>query len=82
MLTEAGVSMLYHTTFLEPIMDGSRLCGGIFSSKSGVEKINAAVTIDCTGDGDVAARAGVPLKTETKDSTLHSQRQCFSELAT
>ena len=23
-----------------------------------------------------------PLKTETKDSTLHSQRQCFSELAT
>ena len=69
MLTEAGVSMLYHTTFLEPIMDGSRLCGGIFSSKSGVEKINAAVTIDCTGDGDVAARAGVPF--ENGNEGLH-----------
>ena len=38
-------------------------------SKSGVEKINAAVTIDCTGDGDVAARAGVPF--ENGNEGLH-----------
>ena len=59
MLTEAGVTMLYHTSFTEPVLSENRIVGGIFHSKSGFERIDCKVFIDCTGDGDVAARAGV-----------------------
>ncbi|MBS6646483.1 MAG: FAD-dependent oxidoreductase [Clostridiaceae bacterium] len=60
MLEEAGVEVLYHTTFTEPVMEKKKVTGVILHSKSGFERINANVVIDCTGDGDVAYRAGVP----------------------
>lgn len=62
MLLEAGVDLLLHTTFLQPIMDDNRVTGVVIVSKSGVETISATVTVDCSADGDVAATAGV--KTE------------------
>ncbi len=62
MLEEAGVDILYHTTFLEPVLDGNTITGITVASKSGVETLHANVVIDCTGDGDVAARAGVPFE--------------------
>lgn len=62
MVTEAGVDVLYHTSFLTPILDKSKLIGVVLSSKSGLEAVYSAVTIDATGDGDVAARAGVPFE--------------------
>jgi hypothetical protein len=40
------------------MMNGSRVVGVIVESKSGRQAIAADVVIDCTGDGDVAARAG------------------------
>lgn len=58
MLTEAGVRVLYHTDFLSPMMEGKKIVGGVFHSKSGVGAANAKVVIDATGDGDVAYRAG------------------------
>ena len=58
MLTEAGVRVLYHTDFLEPIVEGNSVKGGLFHSKSGVGAASAKVVIDATGDGDVAFRAG------------------------
>jgi len=60
MLTEAGVKILYHTTFLRPVLDGDVLTGILVDSKRGIELIRGNVFIDCTGDGDVAARSGVP----------------------
>ena len=60
MLEKAGVKLLYHTQFLKPMMNGSTIEGVEVASKSGLEIIRGKVVIDCTGDGDVAARAGVP----------------------
>lgn len=60
MLEKAGVKLLYHTRFLTPMMNGSTIEGVEVASKSGLESIRGKVVIDCTGDGDVAARAGVP----------------------
>lgn len=60
MLEEAGVKLLYHTQFLKPIMNGGAIKGVEVASKGGLETIRGKVVIDCTGDGDVAARAGVP----------------------
>jgi hypothetical protein len=42
------------------MLNGSRVTGVIVHSKSGRQAITADVVIDCTGDGDVAAAAGVP----------------------
>lgn len=62
MLAEAGVEFLYHTTFLAPIMQGNTITGAKICSKTGEETVSAKVIVDCTGDGDVAARAGVPFE--------------------
>ncbi|MBQ8082052.1 MAG: FAD-dependent oxidoreductase, partial [Clostridia bacterium] len=60
MLREAGVEVLYHTAFVAPVMTGENIGGLIVHSKSGLAAVSAKVVIDCTGDADVAYRAGVP----------------------
>ena len=62
MLVEAGVKILYHTTFLAPILQNKTICGVRIASKAGIGEVMASVVIDATGDGDVAARAGVPFE--------------------
>lgn len=58
MMAEAGVYVLLHANITSPIMEGKKITGAFVESKSGREAIVAKVVIDCTGDGDVAARAG------------------------
>ncbi len=60
MALEAGVELLYHCQFAEPILDGSCLTGVYALSKSGRTPYFAAQVIDCSGDADVASRAGAP----------------------
>ena len=60
MLEEAGVDIRLNTLCSDVLTDGDRLRGVLIESKSGREAILARVTIDCTGDADVAFRAGVP----------------------
>jgi len=60
MLTESNVEFWYHALITQAIVEGDRVRGAIVESKSGREAVLAKVSIDCTGDGDLAARAGVP----------------------
>ena len=60
MLDEAGASLRCYTFVSEPIMEGDRIRGVIAESKSGREAFLAKIVIDASGDGDVAAKAGVP----------------------
>jgi hypothetical protein len=62
MLTEAGVDVLFYTFVAGVVMsdDGSAIRGVITESKSGRAAVLGTVVIDCSGDGDVAYRAGVP----------------------
>ena len=62
MLREAGVKVLYHTDFIQPVLSENRITGVIVHSKSGLERLDGKIVIDCTGDGDVAARSGVPFE--------------------
>ncbi len=62
MLAEAGVCVLYHTSFLSPLIENRTVVGSYLSSKSGIELVCSSVTVDATGDGDVAARSGVPFE--------------------
>ncbi len=58
MVSEAGVDLFLHSWGSAPIMDGDRVTGVFFESKSGRQAILAKVVIDSTGDGDVFAAAG------------------------
>ena len=60
LLVTAGVTVRYHTYLLAVQQDGARLTGIEVLSKGGSERFTAPVIIDCTGDGDVAALAGLP----------------------
>lgn len=60
LLVEAGVELLLHTHFAAPIVQDGTIQGIIVENKGGRTAYTARVVIDCTGDGDVAARAGVP----------------------
>ena len=60
MCAEAGVEVLLHTTFVEPILDGGRAAGARLFGKGGYSCVAAKVVVDATGDGDYAFRAGVP----------------------
>jgi hypothetical protein len=61
LLLEAGVEVLLETMVAGVVLEGDGLRGVIVESKSGREAILARVTVDATGDADVAARAGAPL---------------------
>jgi hypothetical protein len=60
MVTEAGVDLLLHTTFVETLTDGRRAAGAIVTNKAGLGAIRAQVVVDTSADGDVAASAGAP----------------------
>ena len=59
MMEEAGVEVLMYVFCCGVLKDGERVKGVIIESKCGREAILAKTVIDCTGDGDVAFRAGV-----------------------
>ncbi len=57
MLGEAGVQMLYWTTCLDVLRDGERVTGVVLAARQGLLEVEAGLVVDCSGDGDVLARA-------------------------
>lgn len=60
MFAEAGVKVLFNTLVVGAVVENGRVNGVIVENKSGRGVIRARYTVDATGDGDVAASAGVP----------------------
>ncbi len=58
MVREAGVNIRLHTFMADSIVEDGVVKGIVAASKSGLEALTALITIDCSADGDVAARAG------------------------
>ena len=58
MLAEAGVKVLYHTSFVDAEAQGGYIKRIVIHRKNGLAAIEPKVTVDCTGDADVAAAAG------------------------
>ncbi len=58
-LQESGVKVLLYVFSTGVVVEGDELKGIIIESKSGREVILAKTVIDCTGDADVAFKAGV-----------------------
>lgn len=62
MCLESGVQLQFHTFVVDSIVENETVTGIITESKSGRQMIRSKVYIDCTGDGDLAARSGAEFK--------------------
>lgn len=58
MVMEEELDVFLHCWGVDAIMDGNKVCGAVFESKSGRQAILAKTVVDATGDGDVFASAG------------------------
>jgi hypothetical protein len=60
LVAKAGIDVLYYTLFADTLVKDGKVWGVVVQNKSGRQAIRARQVIDCTGDADVAAQAGVP----------------------
>ena len=59
LLHEAGVKIMPYTWISDAVVaDGCRVWGLVINSKQGCGAVRSAVTVDCTGDGDIAFYSG------------------------
>jgi len=70
MLEDAGVEMLLNTFAVGAVVEDGVVRGAIVENKSGRQAIRAKVTVDCTGDADVAFHAGAATTKVPKESLL------------
>lgn len=74
LVAEAGVEMLLHCWGADPIMEDGAVRGLCVENVDGRQAIRARVVVDCTGDGDVMARAGAAW---TKGQSLQPMTMAF-----
>ena len=61
LLTDAAVRILFHTVVTDVLTEGNERIAGVQAyTKQGKLDIRAKITVDASGDGDVAAMAGLP----------------------
>jgi hypothetical protein len=60
MMTENKVNLLLHSLAVDVLKEGDAVRGLIVENTSGRQLILSKVLIDCTGEGDIAVRAGAP----------------------
>ena len=61
MLKESGVQLLLSAYVADPILEDGCVKGLFVETKSGRRAVRATVTVDATGEADVARRAGAPI---------------------
>ncbi len=74
---EAGVKILYHHSVADVIMNGSKIDSLVLFSKSGFTAVKAKMFIDCTGDADVAAKAGCDFEFGGPSGYCQPMTLCF-----
>ncbi len=60
MLEEAGVGLRLGAMALEPHMHRNSISEVVCCDRNGIFVIEPKIVIDCSGDGDISAKAGVP----------------------
>lgn len=77
LVEEAGITPMLHRLFVAPIVVDGAIRGVVTESKAGREAILARRVVDCTGDADVAARAGARVA-KTPRETMMAASVMFS----
>ncbi|MGH2531386.1 MAG: FAD-dependent oxidoreductase [Thermomicrobiales bacterium] len=81
MCREAGVDLQLHTFVADALVEDDAVAGVVAVSKSGLEAIRALVTVDCSADGDVAARAGAAFEQGREEDGLTQPMTLFFRVA-
>ncbi|MBD2847542.1 FAD-dependent oxidoreductase [Paenibacillus sp. IB182496] len=78
-ILEAGVTPLYHSFVYEVVLSEDRktIKGVVLVNKSGRSFVPCRYVIDCSGDGDVAALAGVPFHKGGDSGELQPGSMCY-----
>jgi len=68
----AGVRLMLHTAFVDVTRDepGADISGIVVLTKAGLAVLPATVIVDCSGDGDVAVKAGAPFTVGRADGKM------------
>jgi len=76
MVLEAGIDLYMHSYISSIEMNKNKISHVIFENKNGSESITGKVFLDCTGDGDIAHMANVPMQV-WEDHSLQPSSMCF-----
>lgn len=77
-MDECGVDVLLYVFVADTIVENNEVKGVIIESKAGREVIYAKTIIDCTGDADVAFRAGVECRMGDAEGRMQPPSLMFS----
>jgi hypothetical protein len=78
---DAGVEVLLHTLVVDTIVEDGAVRGVICAGKSGMHVQPASVVVDCSADGDVAARSGAPFEVGRDEDGLTQPMTLFFRVA-
>jgi hypothetical protein len=71
LLTDSGAHLLFHAWACGVVMRSTReIAALLIETKSGRRAVRADIFIDCSGDGDLAAQAGVPFEKGTDGQSM------------
>ncbi|MFM9282002.1 FAD-dependent oxidoreductase [Paenibacillus jiagnxiensis] len=78
-ILESGVTPLYHTFVYDVVLSEDRRTveGVVVVNKTGRSFIPCRYIIDCSGDGDIAALAGVPFQKGGEAGELQPGSMCY-----
>lgn len=78
LIAEAGARLVLHTIAAAPVLEGETVVGVVTENKSGRQAVLGRVVVDCTGDADLAASAGVPcVKGRERDGKMRPMSLVF-----
>ena len=77
MAREYGVRLYTRTVFADALIEDGRVTGIVVENKQGRGAILGKVFIDSTGDGDLAARSGVPYVAQQDQDRRHGTALIF-----
>ncbi|NLO74403.1 MAG: FAD-dependent oxidoreductase [candidate division WS1 bacterium] len=77
MVTEAGVTVLFHTTLASVETTEAGVEALIVANKTGLSALRGQVYVDCTGDGDLAVWAGAEFEKGDGEGNLQPATHCF-----
>jgi hypothetical protein len=73
MVLESGARIIFGTYAIDSIVEEGVIRGVIAHNKSGTQAFLAKIVVDCSGDADVAAYAGVPFEVGWEEAQGYNQ---------
>ena len=77
MMEEAGVTLLLHSLVVDVIRNGNDVNGVVVENAEGRVYFESKVVIECTGEGDIAVRAGCDYELLSREDS-EPQSVCFT----